>query len=73
MAKQKKKRNKKYTGPDAKSTQPNVIRVTAVRRSPLGQWWHEKKKVVKIASIAAAVVIFIIWLLWTLLALIFSW
>lgn len=73
MAKQKKKRNKKYTGADAKTTQPNVIRVNAVRRSPAGQWWHEKKKIVITASIVVAVVVFIIWLLYTLLGLIFNW
>lgn len=73
MAKQKKKRNKKYTGADAKSTQPNVIKVNAVRRSPAGQWWHEKKKIVKTATIAAAVIILLIWLIYTLLGLIFGW
>ena len=73
MAKQKKKRNKKYTGADAKNSQPNVIRVQAVRRSPAKQWWHEKKKIVKTVAIVVAVVALLVWLITILLGLIFDW
>lgn len=63
MAKSKKKRNKAYTGVDA-SLPPTITKVTAVSRSPFGQWWFEHKKVVKrvatIVLIIAAVVIIII-------------
>ena len=55
MTKTKKKRNKSYRGHEAKATQPNIVRISAVQRSPLGQWWHDKKRFAKPALIAAAV------------------
>lgn len=63
MAKQKKKRTKKYQGAGAKSNQPSAIRVTAVKRSKLGRWWQDNKGKLKIASIAAAVTVVVVWLL----------
>lgn len=66
MAKQKKKRNKPYRGAGAKSTQPQVIRVEAVNRSKLGQWWFEKKRIVKPVAIAAAVILILGWLIFEL-------
>lgn len=56
MAKQKKKRNKKYTGSGAATTRPKITRVQAVNRSKAGQWWVEHKRVAKPLSIAAAVI-----------------
>ena len=70
MAKQKKKRNKKYTGADAAITRPNITRVQAVNRSKFGQWWHERKRIVKPIAIAAIVVIVIVWLLIELIRII---
>lgn len=59
MSRNHKKRNKKYTGADAAVTKPNVTRVTAVVRSPIGEWWHDNKKRVRmIAMIAGGVIVF---------------
>jgi len=72
MTKQKKKRTKRYSGEDAavpQSSQPIIHKITAADRGNIGQWWFEKKKVIRIASIASAVVIFIVWLLVELLKL----
>ncbi len=62
MAKQKKKRNKKYTGAEAAVTRPVITRVTAVSRSKTRQWLYERRKFLKTIGIgllilAAAVVI----------------
>lgn len=43
----KKKRNKAYTGADAKVSQPTVHRYVAVDRGRAGQWWHERKTLIK--------------------------
>lgn len=63
MAKQKKKRNKVYTGADASVTRPVVTRISAVKRNKAQQWWFEKKRIAKPVLIAAAVAIVVIWLL----------
>ena len=63
MAKQKKKRNKKYTGQDAAMTRPSITRVEAVHRNKLGQWWYDHKRVAKPIGIASAVVLLLIWLI----------
>lgn len=70
MAKQKKKRNKAYTGADAVTTRPSITRVQAVDRGRLGQWWFEKKRVIRIGAIAAAVVTFIVWLIVELVSIV---
>ncbi len=67
MAKQKKKRNKQYTGADASVKQPSVTRLTAANRNGVQQWWFEKKQFAKPALIAAAVAIIVIWLVFELL------
>jgi len=67
MAKQKKKRNKQYTGADASIKQPSVTKLTAANRSSLSQWWFEKKKFAKPALIASGVAIIIVWLVIELL------
>ncbi len=56
MAKQKKKRNKAYTGKDAAAARPTVTRISAVKRNRAQQWWFEKKRVAKPVAIAAGVV-----------------
>lgn len=61
--KQKKKRNKQYQGVDAAKSRPSITKVSAVNRSKLGQWWFDRKRILKPVLIAAAVVIAIIWLI----------
>ncbi|MCA9339210.1 hypothetical protein KC939_02585 [Candidatus Saccharibacteria bacterium] len=64
MAKKKKKRNKVYSGQDAAvPSEPIVHRYTAVDRGRLGQWWFEKKKIIKYSTITVLVIIFISWLI----------
>lgn len=57
-----KKRNKKYTGIDAK--QPTnlvrVHRVNAVVRSSFGQWLYDHRTMLKYVAIAVVVVVLII-------------
>ena len=60
MAKQKKKRNKIYTGTEAAITRPVITRISAANRSKIGQWWFDHKKALKPILIVAAVVAFII-------------
>lgn len=67
MAKQKKKRNKSYTGEDASVSQPTITRISAIHRSPIKQWWHEKKRIAKPVIIAAIVAIVVVWLLFELI------
>lgn len=63
MAKQKKKRTKKYTGVDAAITRPVITRVEAANRNKLSQWWFEHKRVLKPVLIASAVVVVVVWLI----------
>ena len=65
--KQKKKRNKQYTGSNAAMTRPSVTKITAANRSKIGQWWFERKKVVKPIAITVAVAAVIIWLIFELI------
>ena len=62
--KQKKKRNKVYTGVDATVTRPVVTRISAANRSKIGQWWFDHKRIARPvligSGVAAAVVIIII-------------
>lgn len=61
--KPKKKRNKQYTGADAAMTRSSVTRITAANRSPIKQWWFEKKRIVKPVAIATAILIAVVWLI----------
>lgn len=76
MAKRK-KRTKRYSGEDAKhlqasaDAQPVVHRYQAVQRSRVGQWWHEKKRTVKIIAGTLAVATAVIWLLTELFRIVF--
>jgi hypothetical protein len=67
MAKQKKKRNKVYTGVDASVSRPVVTRIQAVKRNKIQQWWFDKKRIAKPALIAAGVLLVVIWLLFELI------
>jgi hypothetical protein len=62
MGKNKKKRNKKYTGIDAKPDDSvvTVHKVSAVNRSRLGQWLFEHKKLVKVVGVVVAVVAIVV-------------
>ena len=60
MAKNKKKRNKIYTGAEAAITKPIITRITAANRSKIGQWWFDNKRIAKPILIAIGVVVFII-------------
>jgi hypothetical protein len=55
MAKQKKKRNKAYSGSDAAVTRPIITRISAANRSKLGQWWFDRKRVLRPVLIASAI------------------
>ena len=67
MGKQKKKRNKVYTGAGASVTQTTVTRVNAENRNKLQQWWLEKKPAAKPILIAAAIALVVAWLLFELI------
>lgn len=56
MAKVKKKRNKKYSGVDAANNRPTVIKMQAVSRSKFGQWFYERKTIIKTGGIILLVV-----------------
>lgn len=47
MAKQKKKRNKSYSGTNAAMSRPVVTRIQAANRNRASQYWFERKKILK--------------------------
>lgn len=55
MSKQKKKRNKAYTGSGAAQARPAVTRIAAVNRSKYGQWWYDHKRMVRMIAIPVAI------------------
>lgn len=61
--KQKKKRNKQYTGIDAAINRPVVTKISAANRSKLGQWWFERKRILRPVLIGVAIAIAVIWLI----------
>jgi hypothetical protein len=63
MVKQKKKRTKKYSGADAAVTRPVVTRVTAANRNKVGQWWFERKRILKPVLITTGIVTLLVWLI----------
>ena len=63
MGKNKKKRNKAYTGVDAAMTRPNITRIEAVNRSKIGQWWFDNKKKLKPTLVTGSIVLFVILLI----------
>lgn len=60
MGKNKKKRNKPYTGADAAIIKPIITHIEAANRSKIGQWFFENKKLVKTIAIAAGIVVFVV-------------
>lgn len=71
MSRKHKKRNKAYTGADAAERPPVVHRYSAVTRSPIGEWWHEHKRPVKIGSAIGGGALAVGYLLFELIRLIF--
>jgi len=66
MTKQKKKRNKAYSGIDASITRPIITHISAANRTTVGQWWFDHKRALKPILITSLVVIIVIWLLFEL-------
>jgi hypothetical protein len=60
MAKQKKKRNKQYSGVDAAVTRPVVTHISAANRSKFGQWWFERKRILRPILITTGVIIVVV-------------
>jgi hypothetical protein len=60
MKKQKKKRNKAYTGVDAATDRPVITRISAANRNKIAQWWFEHKRIMKPVLIAAGVVLVLV-------------
>lgn len=61
--KQKKKRNKQYRGADAALERPVVTKISAVNRSKFGQWWFERKRILKPVLIGVGVAVLVLWLI----------
>jgi len=70
MAKQKKKRNKVYTGADAAITRPVITRIEAVNRNKISQWWFDRKRILKPVLITSLVVLVVVWLIFELIRII---
>lgn len=60
MGRNKKKRNKVYTGADAAVTKPVITKLSAIDRSKIGQWWFDHKKAAKPILITTGVILIII-------------
>lgn len=62
----KKKRNKKYKGSTA-DIRPTILKVSAVKRHPVHQWWVDNQQVIKrlapVVGIAAAILLGVIGLI----------
>ena len=58
--KQKKKRNKVYTGVDSSIVRPVITRVSAVNRSKVGQWWFDHKRIARPVLIGVGVAVAVI-------------
>jgi len=71
MSKQKKKRNKQYTGADAAGT-PTVHRYVAEVKSPTREWWDSHKRSVKLIGGIGGGAIAVGWLLFEFFHLIFG-
>lgn len=58
--KQKKKRNKRYQGIDAKVTTPSVVRVSAEERSRFKEWWLVYGQLTRMAGIVVGAVLLLV-------------
>ena len=65
MSKKQKKRTKRYSGEDAKTTgvsgqnKPVLHRYEAVQRNPLSQWLNDHRRTIRYSAIAVGVVAFV--------------
>ena len=71
MSKQRKKRNKQYTGQDAAST-PSVRHYVAEAKSPMREWWEGHKRQYKLIGGIGGGAIVAGWLLFELFRMIFG-
>lgn len=71
MNRQRKKRNKTYTGRDAAST-PTVRRYRAETKSKPREWWDDHKRAVKIVGGIGGGAVVVVWLLFELFRLVTS-
>lgn len=62
-SKQKKKRNKKYQGADAKVTTPSIVRVSAEERSRFKEWWLVYGQLTRIIGVIAGFIAVIVLLI----------
>lgn len=69
MAKQKKKRNKVYSGSNASLTRPTITHVSAVNRGRIGQWWFDNKRLAKPALIAGGIAVAVVILIYEIIRL----
>ena len=60
MGKQKKKRNKAYTGTDAAISRPIITRISASNRNKVAQWWFEHKRIMRPVLIVAGIALIVI-------------
>lgn len=60
MGKQKKKRNKAYSGVDAADARPTITRISAANRNKVSQWWFEHKAIARPVLIASGVVLAVV-------------
>lgn len=67
--KQKKKRNKRYHGADAKVTTPSVVRVSAEERSRFKEWWLVYGQLTRIAGAIVGILFVLILLIVGILGL----
>lgn len=66
------KRAKKKRPSGGRQPAPVIHRYQAVVRGPLAQWWHDKKRSVKIIAAVVSVAFILIWLLLELAKLVFG-
>lgn len=70
MSKQKKKRNKQYTGADA-AHGPVVRHYSAEVKSPAREWWDDHKRAIKIIGGVGGGAIILGWLVFELFRMVF--
>jgi hypothetical protein len=63
MAKQKKRRNKRYHGADARLTTPSVMRVSAEERSAFKEWWLVYGRLVRFSGIVIGIIVLVVFCL----------
>ncbi len=75
MANKSKKRTKRYTGEDAKTTgtttQPVVHRFEAVQRNAAQEWWNSNKRLVKVGTYTVGGLAVFSWLIFELIQIVF--